>query len=675
MVLVRSNLNNTIKTPPKNAENHFIELNYDKGSNKAKVSISSLEFTGEAAKLLYDIALGAEKGIGFGVPFIEEIRDKEGFEVTLDGVVDLTNHELLSCRKVIAPVIERGGNDFIEKTFGRVSFEFIFNRRPDLLDKTKFKYVPYTKNRFDNLELANALFTLVGLIIQIQQAIEGLIGVLGELVAFSWEKLVRIVIYAIYIYFLLRAVIELTQAILDMIIAPVKYHAGMSVLELAQIGCEYFGYSFSSTIFEGDLKKMVIIPPKSETIEDDNNNLITGFTQPNEDEQVGYYDGSVEQFFKDIIALVNGKIIIEEASTPTGKKTVRLEREDFNNSQELYVMPDIDNDGRLRLNSTENKAVRKLQFLTDSKDINTFQNYTGNNITEILEVVDIDSDNLYTNLLEGFETTTIPFVRGIAKTENSRTEIIVGEVLDILSPLVGEMVFIYNSQTYRKWQESSFMISQINTILTAAGFDNIENPFQTLEELPLISIPNFQDYIGNRLDVMLLESDYTTIHRLVMLEEGYTVSLSSESETKLGQFALDHDFPFVNEELIDVLSGVEKTGEAFQNKLAENNNDILNAKYFYENHYGIRSFLSTKDRPLGNQWKLLENEVGGFCLKDYRLLKNDNKFKDSKGNTCELLSLKWYYKANKAQFIYRENFNYWKNLQLKDGELLESVSK
>lgn len=671
---IKTTLDNGAANYAKNLRDLLLQLNYDKGASTAKVSINSYEFIKEEAEQLKAIAEGEGLGIGFGVPYTIEIGEKGNYEKILDGVVNLLQAEKISCREVIAPVIDKGGNDSLTERADSFSFEFLFERRPDLLDKTKFQYVPYVKNRPDNAEITAAVFSLISLVIQLTQAIESLIGAIAELAAFSWEKLVRVIVLAVYVFFLTNAAIQLTQAILDMILAPVKYHAGMKALDLCRIGAEYLGYDFSSTILEGDYEKLVIIPPKNETIENENNQLVTGFTQPNADEQTGVYQGTFGDLLRALITTFNGKIIIEENLGSTGRKTIRLERDDFNQSQQLYTMPDVDFDGVYKPNTDEFNAATRLQYQFDSQDINTYQFYPLANVLEVLEPVDKGQD-AYCNLFSGYNEIQVPFSMGVRKdATRSRQEQIIIDILDVAAPLLEEIVFIFNTQTVRNYQQFSYLIDLINSLLAGADQNQINVDLPAIEEL-IVTIPDFRSYANNREGVMYLEKDYLSTHRLVMLEEGYTVNLTQSNRAELGQFALDNDFPFATEELVDLLSGIETSGEAFQNQLTEDNNEKLSALTLYQNFHQINSFLPTDDRPLGNQWHIYEVDNVPFCYSDWQLLKTDNRFKNAQGEDCLLESLEWNPFQNKANFRYRINKNYFKNLQLKDNRLILSNGK
>ena len=671
---IKTTLDNSAANYAKNLRDLSLQLNYDKGSTEAKVSINQFEFVKKEAELLLKKVEGEGLGVMFGVPYRIELGEKGNYETILDGMVDLTNAEKFSCREVIAPVIDKGGNDFLTQTADSFTFEFLFNRRPDLLAKTDYLYTPYLKNSPSNAEIANAVFSLILLTIDITNAIKDLVSAIAGLVAFEWEQILKIIVLAVYIFFLIKAAIQLVKVIIDMILPPVKYHACMSALKLCQIGAEYKGYQFASTILEGEFSKLAIIPPKNETIQNDQNLFLTGFTEPNEEEQTGFYQGTFGQLLRDLITMFNAKIIIEESQTG-GQKIIRLERQDYNNSQKLYTMPDVDFDGAFKLNTDEFAAASSLKYLTDSADINSYQFYQLANVLEVIEPVDVGGSNDYCNLFTGYNETTIPFSMAVRKgDEKSRPEEIIGSIVEVVQPIISQVITVFNDSVLDAWQRYSYIIDEINNIRTAIGLSEIATDFQNISEIE-IPIPDFVGFLNNRSSVMFLEEDQLTTHRVVMLESNFNITLAQSSLEQLEELAIENDYPFGITNLIDVLSNVIRIGRPFQNTLSEDNNDKLSAVKIYENFHQINSFYPSTDRPKGNQWKIYEVENVPFCYSDWQLLKDDNKFQNAQGQECLLESLEWNPFQNKANFRYRINIQYITNIQLKDGRLYQTNGK
>jgi hypothetical protein len=164
-------------------------------------------------------------------------------------------------------------------------------------------------------------------------------------------------------------------------------------------------------------------------------------------------------------------------------------------------------------------------------------------------------------------------------------------------------------------------------------------------------------------------------HRVVLLDENFTINLNEQVEEVLSSISQDNDFAFDLAEMGRILNKTTELGEVEQNIVKEDNNTTLSALNIYKEFHQINSFLPSDERPLGNQWKIIEANDVKFCKKDFDLLKNDNKFKDSDGNSCLLESLTWFPFQNKANFKFRINTQYLTNIQLKHGRFIQGTGR
>jgi hypothetical protein len=126
--------------------------------------------------------------------------------------------------------------------------------------------------------------------------------------------------------------VQLIKQMIDLLIQPVKYVACMSELSLCQRGSQSFGFTFKSSILENaPYKDSYIIPEKyNHDIKTNNNKVeIFGFTDANNPSE-GFYKGTFGELLRKLKNKYNAKIIIEG-------NTLRLEREDYNNSSYNYI--------------------------------------------------------------------------------------------------------------------------------------------------------------------------------------------------------------------------------------------------------------------------------------------------------------------------------------------------
>ena len=64
--------------------------------------------------------------------------------------------------------------------------------------------------------------------------------------------------------------INLVLELVRYIFSPIKYHKGIKIQRLIEIGCSYLGYSYNSSI--SDLPEIAIIPTKTGIDKDDQQN-------------------------------------------------------------------------------------------------------------------------------------------------------------------------------------------------------------------------------------------------------------------------------------------------------------------------------------------------------------------------------------------------------------------
>lgn len=672
---IKTTLDNSVANYAKNLRDLSIQLNFDKGSDEAKVSIKDFEFIKQEAELLLKKVQGEGLGIMFGVPYKVEIGEKGLFETILDGQVDLTQAQKFSCREVIAPVIDKGENDFLTKVADSFTFDFLFERRPDLLNSEHLKFVPYIRAKPDKLEIASAVFSLILLSVQIGEGIFKVVKSIKKMSSFDWGELLAIVSLISYILLLIVGSISLIAAILAMIIQPKKFHAGMSALKLCQIGAEYKGFQFSSTILEGEFKDMVIIPPKNEIVEDKDNSLLTGYAKPTPEEQTGHFQGTFGELLRSLMIMFNAKIIIEDTNGEGSQKIIRLEREDFNTSQELYTLPNTNIDDEFTLNTDEFNAVNSLRYLTDELDVNTYQFFGISNVTEVLEPIDKGNTLEYSNLFSGYNETLIPFSLGVKNTsEKTKIQDTIESLALTLQVSITVLIIAVNDTLLTAYNVALLTIDKANEIFDSFGINQINPPAIAPEEIN-ITIPDISSRFVGREDAMLLEKELLSTHRVVLLSGEYGFTLSETIVNELGLFSTDDDFAVIRDALLDKLARLDDFGEFELVRLREDNNQTLSALNIYKNFHQINSFLPTEGNEFGNQWKRYEANNVKFCLKDWKLLKNDNRFKNENGQTCLLESLEWFPFKNKADFKFRVNEQYIFNIELKDGKLLTTSGR
>lgn len=679
---------------PSNYQNAFMNLSFDKDSiiakSKGVVSTTEWEFTGKAAIYLrkkFDEGLTGGTGALEGIPFEWIIQDDGITETVFNGYLDLSTAKF-ECDMVTLSSRERKKIDDLNSKVDGFTYEKLLSI--GRIIPADYTYVPYSRKQVENLGLAllSAQINLIILIIQLQQAITELIKLIIGLVTFTWADLFKAVIQTAYTIFLTRLVAEATFTILKLIIQPIKFHAGMSELRLMQIGSEFLGYEFRSSILEGNSFVDVIIPEKYSIITNPDDDLITGFTKvdqminsisltTNHVNEQGYFNGTFGDVIRILKTKYNAKIIIED--NPSGNTILRLEREDYiGDDSALFNMPSIENNEAFTLNREEFKSNYLLEYTLDASNKTTYINYEGTVYQSQIKPKTIDDTDL--TLMTGLETKTIGLAKGKRKNELTREEEAIAPLLDIISEGMGVITRTVNSVLLSLFLAGNEMIDQINnvidTINSLPGGINIPNIdpgfLRDIDEIPFLEIPNLLSFSGDRIGVMEVEDDRISVPTSVRMNISAVVT-PSEAQLQNQTGIISEAYQTLYDYSLS-LGGQQLSTDFLGNRLVANHNDQIGAKSLYDLYHYINSFVpTTNGNPNDvtdlkhNQWLLYEFNDFTICMDDFLKIKSNNNiiFGDK---IARVESLEWNIYQRTANISFRVNKLWTNNLQLENNE-------
>jgi hypothetical protein len=675
---------------PANWQSLAVQLNYDSDAPDSRVTINDWEWIKENSNTLkawINQGLLGSIGVFEGVPFRIEIADSGANEVLYNGYLDLST-SIIECDKVTARAKEVKSIDYVNDIADSFTFEYLAENGnaaivSGIAEKTI--YIPYVISKLPAAQEAIlAAVSLITLIIELENANKSLFQYIIGIEVFSWEDLFKIIIMVIYITFLIATIVKITQDLFNAIIQPVKYHAGMRIIDLCRFGSQHMGFEFASeTILELEEFDDVCIIPEKWNIEQNNEiEYLQGFTQISEISKVipgqkkqqeqGYYNGTFGQLLRDLKTMFNAKVVIEE-STTGGLPLLRLERVDYSKAQELYNIPPIDNNDRFTLNAEDFNANYLVEFALDSAEQNTFTQYQGTSYQVITTPKTTPTDK---TLMKGLNQVSIPFALGKRKNNYTVPE-------DILIPIVNEIwqitqsfAILINGLVATTWLAGNVIITQINNVISTvnalpATVDiPLINPnlLGSLDQLPLFDIVDFGN-VNNRIGMLLLENDFINVPKVVKLDVNAIQSTDLEYESNLFGFPIDvADF-------VEAIGGLSFSGIDYEsNRLNADNITILSAENLYKKFHYINSFVPTDvadtngsdlTPQLHNQWKIYEFENVPFCFEDYLKVRNDNKiiFVDKFGL---VESIDWNIFDETANIRFRVNELYTLNLENKE---------
>jgi hypothetical protein len=613
-------IDNTLGNPPQNWRETSIELNFDKDIQQlqgAEVSLTSFDFVNDInEKILKYIEDGKTTGVGVfeGMPLKIEINRANVSEVPFEGYLDVSTG-VFSRTSSTLKATETNRIDWLNEVADGFTFDYLrsIGKIPDL----KYIKVPYVlSNAPDYMQTAVSLLSVYVMASELRTAIVTISKMVARLAAFFvYTTLIELILYIAYVVLLIAAMIKLLKTLITTLIQPVKYHAGMTFKDMLTIGAEHLGLVFKSEVFETfPYSNLVYIPSKYyNPLNAKNDNLILGISDP-KIIQEGHYKGTFGQLIRDVKTLINGKVVIKG-------NEMRLLRRDKSTSQPQYTLPPLDINSAFSLNSEDFKANYYLTFQLDPSDRNTYQDFQGTNYQVILQPQRVTDQRMV--LMKGLEEVRLPFARASRKNNLTTPERILDNLLKGIGKVIGALIKAINAVI----KLINLVIKQINKIIGAFKTLGIRIKFN-LPSIPQVKTPDF-NIISKRIGMMKIESDIINVPKICVMD------FSSNPK---------------------------------QNKINPSNNDLVSARYLWEQFYNINSFLPSAEKPNGNQYIIRNYENVPFIFQDYLKVKENNVIFASNGDEAEILSLKWNIFNQVADIKVRFNKIYTTNLRAEYNE-------
>lgn len=542
------------------------------GITEQEISTTSIEFVLEDAKKLNKhVADGLTGGVGIfeGLPYKINYDSINIF----DGFINLSDDaEFIESEKVIANIVKSGGSDWLNDVADGFSFAFL--REQNYIVDSDFVVIPYVLNfrpeAFVVGQLGIALFILQ------KELIEGIRNIADSIANFSQaiaklnpigEILAAGLLLAAQIAYTSAVVVALVTTIKDLInqfFPPVRRYRGMTIKKMFETGLNYLGLSFESTIFDDPtFKKSVFLPSKSKR------GGLFGNTDkygnPNQNSSV-YNFGD---FIRTMLTMFNADYKIEN-------NTFIFERRDYWNNLSTYILPDVETNQSARLSELQyntDEFVKNyfISFQTDTQDQNTLEDFDGTNYQVINEPITVTNNQMTSG--KGLSQIRPPFARAIRKDKLTIYE----KTLLAIAKLTDQLARVINQR------------------------------------------PNLAGLIKNRVGMMSLSADTTTVDKFIFIEN------EQMSDTQISAELLWNRFHFIE-------SFAEITG--------------------------------TDGKVYHNQQIIRTAEKIPFCLSDWNQLLNNNKFTTTTGQTGEIISIDWDFQIGLANITYKIKQLYTKNLKL-----------
>lgn len=604
---------------PANYKELSIDLSFDSESPSPALSTNQWDFQIDSSvKPLEHLKGGLTGGVGVfeGLPFNIEIYDpKTNERIVFEQYLDMTDDPVLTRDSAIVSSQEVTGINWINDVADGFTYQYLYEET-SLLNDSHFVSVPYVINSVPNYK--DAMLAIVSTTVVSFQ----LADAFGDLTAESiraldpFSSIGAVLVLAfriIRVIALLITLIKLIKDIIDLLIQPVKYHKGMYVKDLFEIGCKHLGLTFKSTILtSAPMNKLFILPSKFDAPLDqtDEDQRMRGFLEPSTD-QTGYFDGTFGDLIRAMKLMFNAKVIPVD-----GELWFVREDHSFNTAQ--LKIPKI-RPCDYSINSDELKSNYLIKFQTDTYDKNTITEYKGTIIKAQHEA--IRCNNRKMKLLKGVENVNIPFALAKRKTELNIVEKIVMVFLDVASAILNTIIFVANA-VIPIVNAIGKIIKLVKKVL---NFFGVKTEKLKAPEIKKITRVDFGEILNDRIGMLKLEFDDFNNPKIFLLNE---------------------------------------SSDPRNTKMPENNNEIISARYLWENYHIISSFAPYPGNENGNQWFRYSASGLPFCFHDFLKVKNNNSIFDEEGNPAKVESIRWNVWNQTADIDYRVNQKYTNNLKV-----------
>ncbi len=439
------------------------------------------------------------KGRFRGIPYYIE----GGGQVLVKGFLNPSNPNFRwSCDEITIPTLKDDSQDWLDSVADGFGFDYLASDDVEIIQPSDYTQVPYVIDRIPNYEAAASAGImafilgneLVNTIKETAQIISDIAGLTN-----AGAGIGKIAVQVVYVTGLLIALVNLIDALVDSLIQPVKYHAGMYVLDLIEKGCLHLGLTFDSSIFNGTYNKLLFMPEKREV----------GPEGANVTDQLGHPSGTFGDFLRWIQTMFNGMYWFE------GSK-LRFERWDHNDLQGGYVLPAIRDREGLAYNTEEMFGRYRLAFAVDSLEKHTLDRYPGTVTVASTQVTPVPTTPAQrrNTLIQGSTDFNIPVARGYRKIEDTLPEAIIKVAVNLALPLFNVVVTGLNAAI----AIANGAIAVFNGFVNALAFFGINIPFSA-SPLPYLQPVTLDDLFSDRIGMLVLNEDFTQVPKVFLFDD------------------------------------------------------------------------------------------------------------------------------------------------------------
>jgi hypothetical protein len=427
-------------------ELHDLEIlaSVEEGNVNARITTEQITLVNNYAKLVRDYISGGANGTTEGIFEGLPLQIQENGVNVFDGYLDFLNDfEIVNPTTVKSRIKKHDGNNNFQDRANGLTFGYLDEL--NLIGSNDYLNIPYIiEKEFNFVEFGFISFSIYAIsrdfynqIRIVAQQIANIAGLVSSGVAAGGAVALAVAQVTLSIAFAGALIVILINLLIDLvryIFSPIKYHKGIRLERLVEIGCSYLGYSYNSTI--NDLPDVIIIPSKTGIDKDEQENKIINSITINQP-GVGYPSASDFGYtFGEILELIN-KLFYAEFTIQNGVVEQHTIDSTWWLQNSTYVLPDVLQESIIT-NANELISDKLISFKADSKDVNSFENFLGHTYEiRTRPISTADSRNV---LMNGFDRIEIPYDLPNRKNKLNKFEELAFRLLDKIDNIVN--VFI-----------------------------------------------------------------------------------------------------------------------------------------------------------------------------------------------------------------------------------------
>ena len=406
---------NNVEITPRNIFDIGIVCDFSARIDQNKLSTDTIVLPNEGKNIVLQHLQNV--GLFEGLPYDIQFAGSN----FLNCYIDFTDNFQVKDRDIEVNIKKRNAHDnFFDNAEG-LTFDYLNTQLTLIQKKVGYQILPADATG-QALTCSITLFsigiTIAQQIKEITETAKEFIAIIGYLPFASQGKAIeaglKLVIQIIFVAVLIFEAIKLIQRMIELVLPKVRYFNVCTVLELLQKGCQQLGYTFKSTILEGNYKNMVLLPiPRNkdnkkwyDVFQNDlNQSFQNGFPSAGDTTPtLGTLVSAVESMFNGKTRVINGLVQLERWDFWLDNATSQI-------NTSLVIQPEAQNSYSYDFSRLFKRYL--IQYTTDYSDLNTIDRFEFGNAEYSLERTNIANQDL--NLIKGLTNINIPYSMATSK--------------------------------------------------------------------------------------------------------------------------------------------------------------------------------------------------------------------------------------------------------------------